>query len=107
MDEHHNHEMGATEASHFNLALSATSHCLVGCGIGDVAGVAAGTFIGLPYLTNILIGLVSGFILGYAFGLYPLLKMNMHWRGAAKIVLTTETISIVVMETAEALTEWH
>ncbi len=103
----HSHHQRHVEKSHVNLAVEATSHCLLGCGLGDVFGVALGTFLGLPYLTNIFIGLVLGFFFGYILGIYPLLNNNMHWKGATKIVLTTETMSIVVMEIAEALTEWH
>ncbi len=93
--------------SHRKLAFEATTHCLIGCGFGDVLGMIAGTTLHLPYLQNIIVGIVAGFILGYIFGIYPLVRSGMKLFSATKIVATTETLSILVMEAGEALTEWH
>lgn len=93
--------------SHRKLAFEATTHCLTGCGFGDVLGVIIGTTLKLPYIQNIILGIILGFILGYAFGIYPLVKSGMKLFQPTKIVATTETLSILVMETGEALTEWH
>jgi len=91
--------------SNKKLALQATLHCLMGCGIGDILGVIIGTIFGLPYVTRIILGVIFGFIFGFLLSVVPLLKANISFAQAAKIVLTTEVLSILAMEAAEAGTE--
>lgn len=93
------------QSSSRKLAFSATLHCLMGCGLGDVFGFVLGTFLGAGYYSSILIGIFLGLVLGYAFGIYPLIKSKIGFSSATKIVLTTETLSILVMETGETLIE--
>jgi len=95
---HENHE------SNKKLAAQATLHCLMGCGVGDILGVIVGTFFGLPYGTRIVVGIIFGFIFGFIFSALPLLK-HMSFASASKVILTTEVLSILVMEAAEAGTE--
>ena len=93
------------ELSNKNLALRATLHCLMGCGIGDILGVIISTIFGLPYGARIIVGVIFGFIFGFLLSVFPLLKANISFAQAAKIVLTTEVLSILAMEAAEAGTE--
>ncbi|OGY24051.1 MAG: hypothetical protein A2172_00695 [Candidatus Woykebacteria bacterium RBG_13_40_15] len=95
-----------TPTSNFKLAFSATTHCLVGCGLGEVSGVIVGTIFGLTFIVSIALGIVAGFIFGYLLGLLPLLRAKMSLKSATKIVVATETASIAVMETGEVLTEF-
>ena len=94
-----------THVSNKKLALLATIHCLMGCGFGDILGVIIGTLFGLPYITRIIAGMIFGFIFGFIFSAIPLLKANISFTAAAKIILATETLSILAMEAAEAGTE--
>lgn len=89
------------------LAAQTTLHCLMGCGVGDILGVIIGTFFGFPYLTRIIVGALFGFVFGFLFSAIPLLRANMSFTEAAKIILTTETLSILTMEAAEVVTELH
>ena len=91
--------------SNRNLAAQTTLHCLMGCGVGDILGVIIGTIFGLPYVTRIIAGVIFGFIFGFLFSAIPLLKANTPFPQATKIILTTETLSILTMEAAEAGTE--
>jgi prepilin signal peptidase PulO-like enzyme (type II secretory pathway) len=93
------------QQSNKKLALQATLHCLMGCGIGDILGVIIGTFLGLPYIGIIITGVVFGYIFGFLFSVLPLLKAGMTLVAAAKIILSTETLSILTMEAAETVTE--
>jgi hypothetical protein len=93
------------ETSNKQLAAQATIHCLMGCGVGDILGVIIGTFFSLPYGTRIVVGVIFGFIFGFIFSAIPLLKAHMSFAAAAKIILATETLSILAMEAAEAGTE--
>ncbi|HSX09535.1 MAG TPA: DUF4396 domain-containing protein [Candidatus Saccharimonadales bacterium] len=94
-----------THVSNRKLAAETTLHCLMGCGVGDILGVIIGTFLGIPYVTRIIIGVIFGFIFGFIFSAIPLLRANTPFATAAKIILTTETLSILAMEAAEAATE--
>lgn len=94
-----------TQVSNRQLAAQATLHCLMGCGIGDILGVIISTIFGLPYSTRIIIGVTFGFIFGFILSAIPLLKVHMSFVSAAKIILTTEVLSILAMEAAEAGTE--
>jgi hypothetical protein len=94
-----------THISNRLLAVQATLHCLMGCGFGDILGVIVGTFFNLPYGTRIIAGVIFGFIFGFLFSVIPLLKAKIPFASAAKIILTTEILSILTMETAEAGTE--
>ncbi len=98
------HLMPSTTSTQ-KLAFSATYHCLLGCGVGDILGVIIGTIFFLPYTIRILFGVIFGFIFGFIFSAIPLFKANMSFTAAAKIILTTETLSILTMEAAEAGTE--
>jgi len=94
-----------THVSNRELAAQTTLHCLMGCGVGDILGVIIGTLFGLPYVTRIIAGVIFGFIFGFLFSAIPLLRANTSFTTAAKIILTTETLSILAMEAAEAGTE--
>jgi hypothetical protein len=103
---HHNHHHTNTEATNtFQLALSATLHCLLGCGLGEVAGMAIGSALGWDNLSQMALAIVLGFIGGFALGMRPLLKAKFTFKRAFKQVLIAEGLSIVVMETAEVLTQ--
>jgi hypothetical protein len=90
---------------HFKLAVSATTHCLVGCGFGEITGVVLGIALGLNLTLSTVVGIMAGFVFGYGLGLLPLLRSKLSFISATKIVLATETFSIIAMETGEVLTE--
>jgi len=50
-----------------------------------------------------ILAILLGFIAGFALGMRPLLKAKFSFKKAFKQVLIAEGLSIVVMETAEAL----
>lgn len=97
--------MHEDQKSNRKLAFEATTHCLTGCGIGDIVGVIIGTALGIAYLQRVGLGLVFGIFFGFLLGLYPLFKAKIPFNHAFKIILTTEFFSIVAMEAAEATTE--
>jgi len=89
----------------FGLAFSATFHCLIGCGIGEVVGMIISAAFGLNNFNSILLSVVLGFIAGMALGILPLKKFGFGLRNALKTVIIGEGLSIAVMETFEVLTE--
>lgn len=80
------------------VALGATLHCLLGCGIGEVLGMVIGTALGLSNPATIAIAVVLAFGFGYAFTMRPLVASGIPLATAAKVALAADTASITIME---------
>jgi uncharacterized protein DUF4396 len=80
------------------LALSATVHCLTGCAIGEVLGMAIGTALGFSDLGTIALAVVLAFFFGYALTSLPLLRSGMTLAAVVPLALASDTISITIME---------
>ena len=89
----------------FRLAVSATFHCLIGCGIGEVLGVIIGTAFGMDMINTMILAVILGFIGGLFLGILPLLRASFTFKNALKTVIIAEGLSIVVMEAFEVLTQ--
>ncbi len=100
-DDHH----APDKESQLGLAHSATWHCLLGCGIGEVVGVIIGTALGFSNATTLALAVVLGFVFGFALGLRPLLRAEFDFSRALRQVFIAESLSIVVMESAEVLVQ--
>ena len=80
------------------LALSATVHCLTGCAIGEVAGMAIGTAVGLSNWATVALAVVLAFFFGYGLTSLPLLRAGLTLGAVIPIALASDTLSIAVME---------
>lgn len=98
---HHSHH-GAPGAHTptTSLATHATLHCLLGCGIGELAGLALGVDLGFSAWATAALATALGFLSGYTLGLWPLVRQGMRWRQAFRRIWLGETVSIAVMEIA-------
>ena len=85
-------------ASLNRLAFSATLHCLTGCAIGEVLGLAIATTLGWGNAASIAIAVVLAFLFGYSFTLVPLLRGGIALGVAIGLALASDTLSILVME---------
>jgi len=101
----HDHQESASSISTGRLAASATAHCLMGCGLGEVVGVIIGTALAFSNTQTIILAVLLGFVFGFALGLIPLLRADLGWKHSIKQVFVAEGVSIAVMETAEVLVE--
>ena len=90
--------MHAHAASVNRLAFDATRHCLTGCAIGEVLGLALATWWGWGNAGSIVLAIVLAFCFGYALTLVPLLRSGTPPRQAAGLALAADTVSITVME---------
>jgi hypothetical protein len=109
---HHHHDnqyppavKPAVPANHFWLAMSATWHCLIGCGLGEVLGMVLGTWLHMSNVNTMILALALGWVFGLLLGLVPLLRANFSFGRALKQVLIAEGLSIAVMETVEVLVQ--
>ena len=81
-----------------HTAFQATTHCLTGCAIGEVLGLAIGTMLGWDTLPTILLAIALAFVFGYSLTMLPLLRSGIPFRQAVGTALAADTISITVME---------
>jgi Domain of unknown function (DUF4396) len=80
------------------LAAAATLHCLTGCAIGEVLGLAIGTALGWGTLPTIGLAVGLAFLFGYALTAIPLLRSGLDLATVAPLALAADTVSIAVME---------
>jgi len=80
------------------LAFGATLHCLTGCSIGEILGMALGTALHWANLPTIVLSIVLAFCFGYALTMRPLLQAGFPAGRAARLALASDTLSISVME---------
>jgi Domain of unknown function (DUF4396) len=95
---HHHHAMPTSGRALTGVALSATLHCLTGCAIGEVAGVAIGTALGWSDLATIALAIGLAFLFGYSLTSLPLLRAGFALATVVPIALASDTLSIAVME---------
>jgi hypothetical protein len=99
---HDNHSRHAQSASN-RMALSATLHCLTGCAVGELVGVTIGTHAGLQAHQTVLLAAVLSFVSGYAFSTWPLVKAQLPFLRALRLVFAADTLSILAMTLADNL----
>jgi len=104
MDAHaHHHEMPADGTALTAVALSATLHCLTGCAIGEVAGMAIGTAFGFSNLGTVALAVTLAFLFGYSLTSLPLLRAGLALSAVVPIALASDTLSIATMEVVDNL----
>lgn len=95
---HHHHEMPTEGAALTGVAISATLHCLTGCAIGEVAGMAIGTALGFSNLGTVVLAIALAFLFGYTLTSLPLLRSGLAIGAVIPIALASDTLSIATME---------
>jgi hypothetical protein len=85
------------------LAFSATVHCLTGCAIGEILGLAIGTALGFSNFATIVLAVVLAFFFGYGLTSLPLLRSGMALGAVVPIAFASDTLSIATMEIVDNL----
>jgi hypothetical protein len=83
------------------VAFSATIHCLTGCLIGEILGMAIATALGWGNLASIALAVGLAFVFGYALTLFPVLRAAVPLRRALPLAFASDTASISVMEAVD------
>jgi hypothetical protein len=94
----HHHEMPTEGSALTSMAVVATLHCLTGCAIGEVLGMALGTAFGFSDLGTIVLAVALAFLFGYSLTSWPLLRSGMALAAVVPIALAVDTVSIATME---------
>ena len=97
---HHAHSHhGQSGGGPWRTSAQATLHCLTGCVIGEVAGLAIGVTMGLPAWQTIVLATVLAYLSGMTLGLVPVMRsQGVSMLQALRIIWIGEVISIGVME---------
>ena len=95
----HAHHHGHGGASALTTSAQATLHCLTGCVIGEVAGLAIGVTFGLGTWPTIILATLLAYGSGFALGVLPVMRaQGKTFRAALKLIWIGEAVSIGVME---------
>jgi hypothetical protein len=96
--DHAGHALPTSGRALTNTAISATLHCLTGCAIGEIAGMAVGTALGMSNVGTVVLSIVLAFVFGYSLTSLPLLRAGLAISAVIPIALASDTFSIAVME---------
>jgi hypothetical protein len=100
---HAHHELPTAGPELTAVAVSATLHCLTGCAIGEVAGMAIGTALGFSDWGTVALAVALAFLFGYALTSLPLLRAGLALASVIPIALASDTLSIATMEVVDNL----
>ena len=91
------------DASLTKQGVQATVHCLIGCGLGEIVGMALATVFAWPNGVQIVLAIVLAFAFGYTLTMRPVLRAGVPFRKATSVALASDTVSISVMEAVDNL----
>jgi hypothetical protein len=94
----HEHQLPTSGGALTAVAISATLHCLTGCAIGEIAGMAIGTALGFSDWGTVALAVALAFVFGYSLTSLPLLRAGLALATVVPIALASDTASIAVME---------
>ncbi|MBA3376069.1 MAG: DUF4396 domain-containing protein [Actinobacteria bacterium] len=98
IQEHERAEGGHGTQSLNSLAVSATTHCLTGCAIGEVAGMAIGTVFGWGNLATVATAIALAYLFGFGLTSLPLVRAGLSLGAIVPIAFAADTVSITIME---------
>ncbi len=85
------------------MAASATLHCLVGCAIGEIAGMVLGAVWNLSNGVTIALAIALAFVFGFGLSMLPLVRAGISPAVALRTVAAADTLSIATMELVDNL----
>jgi hypothetical protein len=85
------------------LAVAATTHCLTGCAIGEVAGMAIATAFGWGNAPQIALAIGLAYFFGFLLTSLPLIRARLAPRTIVTTALAADTVSITIMELIDNL----
>src|SRR3954467_7146859 len=95
---HAHHDLPTSGRALTDTAVSATLHCLTGCALGEIAGMAIGTALGFSNWATVWLAVALAFVFGYTLTSLPLLRAGLALGAVIPIALASDTFSVAVME---------
>jgi Domain of unknown function (DUF4396) len=102
--EHASAHAETTPTNLNRLAISATNHCLTGCAIGELLGMAIATAFGWGNLASIAAAVVLAYFFGFGLTAMPLVRAGLAASVVVSTALAADTVSITIMEIIDNLT---
>ncbi|MGF7228735.1 MAG: DUF4396 domain-containing protein [Candidatus Saccharibacteria bacterium] len=87
-------------------AVKHTTHCLIGCGIGEVLGMLIASGLGWHRLGRLSLAIMLAFLFGYSLTYRGVRKHTATAGEAISVTLATDTISIATMELVDNTIEF-
>jgi hypothetical protein len=84
-------------------ARAATVHCLVGCSIGEVLGLAVGQAAGLGKPATVALAVGLAFFSGILLATVRIRRGGLPWARALRVAVAAEFLSITTMEVVNNL----
>ena len=84
-------------------AIQHTTHCLIGCGIGEITGMFIAAALGWPRIGRLSLAIVLAFAFGYYLTYRGVRKHAKTTGEAIKITAATDTVSIATMEAVDTV----
>lgn len=89
--------------SSWSMAARATLHCLTGCALGEILGMAVGTALLWGNAPTMVLAIALAFVFGYSFTVYAVLRAGLGIARAIRTAFAADTVSIAVMEAVDNL----
>lgn len=86
-------------------AIKHTLHCLIGCGIGEVAGMLVASALGWHRVGRLSLAIILAFLCGYSLTYFGVRNQTKTAGRAIKITVATDTVSIISMELVDNFIE--
>jgi hypothetical protein len=86
------------------LAVSATTHCLTGCAIGEFAGMVVATALGWGNSAQLIAAILLAYLFGFGLTARPLVAAGLGAGAIVSTALAADTLSITIMEAIDNLT---
>ena len=87
-------------------AIKHTTHCLIGCGIGEIVGMLIASSLGWHRFGRLGLAIVLAFVFGYGLTYRGVRRGTKSAKEAFKITLATDTLSIGTMEVVDNTIEF-
>jgi uncharacterized protein DUF4396 len=94
----HDHRHHEPEQGLNRLAVSATTHCLTGCAIGEIIGMAIATALGWSNAGQIALAVGLAYVFGFSLTARPLIRARLGAGAIVTTALAADTVSITIME---------
>jgi len=86
------------------LAAMATTHCLIGCAIGEVTGMSIATALGWGNVAQIAAAVFLAYVFGFGLTAMPLVRAGLPAGLVVSTALAADTVSITIMEAIDNVT---
>jgi hypothetical protein len=87
-------------------AIEHTTHCLIGCGIGEILGMLIASSLGWNRLGRLSLAIILAFAVGFYLTYRGVRKETKTAGEAIKVTVATDTVSIATMEVVDNTIEF-